>query len=148
MSGTTMPRLQVRPRASELAAAWGAYRSSSAAVMTRRLVSSATARGWVKTRDTVAVDTPARAATSRMDMVSPLARVTSVQALTVTVKGHRGRARVAARGPGPFRGPWATRALDVVCDRLVERGTTVAATESTPTYRAPVCYSSAEVVEG
>ena len=71
MSGTTMPRLPVRRRASERATGFGAYRSSSAAASTRCRVSGATASGWVNTRDTVAGETPARAATSRTVIAPP-----------------------------------------------------------------------------
>ena len=72
MSGTTMPRLPVRRRASERATGCGRYRSSSAASSTRRRVSGATASGWVNTRETVAGETPARAATSRIVIAPPL----------------------------------------------------------------------------
>jgi len=53
----------------------------------------------------------------------------------------------AHRSTDASRGPWATRALDAVGDWLVERGMTVAATESTPTSREPICYCLEEVVE-
>ena len=66
MSGTTRPRLPVLPRASDRATGCGAYRSSSAALSTRRRVSTVTDSGRENTRETVAADTPARAATSRM----------------------------------------------------------------------------------
>ena len=76
MSGTTMPRLPVRRRASERATGFGAYRSSSAASSTRRRVPGATASGWVNTRETVAGETPARAATSRIVIAPPTVATT------------------------------------------------------------------------
>src|SRR5215510_13054573 len=48
------------------AVALGTYPSNSIAFITRRRVLAETTFGWLRTRDTVAVETPARLATSKI----------------------------------------------------------------------------------
>src|ERR1700679_501050 len=69
MSGTVTRSFRVLSVRRLFAEALGEYPSLSTAESTRRLVSSETFSGALRTRDTVAVETPARAATSRIVVI-------------------------------------------------------------------------------
>src|ERR1700733_11369815 len=64
MSDTISPRIRLRPETSERACVLGKYRSSSIAFQTRLAVLGSTSEGLLIVRDTVAVETLARRATS------------------------------------------------------------------------------------
>src|SRR5512132_2919380 len=99
MSGTVTSSLRLRSMRRFFAAAFGAYRRRSTAARTLRRVSGATIDGLLKTRETVAVDTPARLATSKM--------VATVRSIIVW-RPVRRRTAESTRGacdvPGPWRG--------------------------------------------
>src|SRR6202163_2355448 len=89
MSGTVTRSLRVLNVRRLLAAAFGEYPSCWTALSTRRLVVSVTFSGLLRTRETVAVDTSAAAATSRMvgKGASVGARVASIRELPATLDG-------------------------------------------------------------
>ena len=64
MSGTVTSSLRVRSVRRFFAAAFGVKPRRVMAAMTLRRVAGATMSGWLSTRETVAVETPARLATS------------------------------------------------------------------------------------
>src|SRR3981081_1226466 len=70
ISGTVTSNLRVVSVRKLLAAALGEYPSWCTALSTRRRVASETFSGLLSTRDTVAVETSARAATSWMVVIS------------------------------------------------------------------------------
>ena len=103
MSGTMMPRLPVRPRASDRATGFGEYVELASDFEDPSPVSAATASGWVNTRDTVAGDTPARAATSRIDILPSSLTETSLEPVSGTVNAVSGIVTGDTRPSAPAR---------------------------------------------